>query len=39
MDAIIEEVTETVSNREEVAANTGIPSAQRRLMAAVFNFK
>ena len=39
MDAIIEEVTETVSNWEEVAVNIGIPSAQRRLMAAAFNFK
>ena len=39
MDAIIEEVTETVSNWEEVAVNIGIPSAQRRLMATAFNFK
>jgi len=37
MDAIIEKVQEVVSNWDEVAANIGIPSAQRRLMEAAFN--
>ena len=39
MNTIIEKVQETISNWEEVAVNIGIPSAQRHLMAAAFNFK
>lgn len=39
MDIIIEEVQETVSKWEELAANIGVPSAQRRLMEAAFNLK
>jgi len=39
MDTIIEQVKEAVSNWDEVAANIGIPSAQRRLMGAAFNLK
>jgi len=37
MNTIIEEVQEAVSNWEEVAANIGIPSIQRRLMESAFN--
>lgn len=37
MDAIIEEVQETVSNWEGIATNIGIPSVQRRLMEVAFN--
>lgn len=39
MDTIIKEIQEAVSKWEELAANIGIPSAQRRLMEAAFNFK
>ena len=39
MDIIIEEVQEAVSKWEELAANIGVPSAQRRLMEAAFNLK
>ena len=38
MDSTIEEVQEAITNWEEVATNIGIPSAQRRLMGAAFNF-
>ncbi|MEX1010873.1 MAG: HipA domain-containing protein [Balneolaceae bacterium] len=36
MDSIIEEVQDAVLNWEEAATNIGIPSVQRRLMAAAF---